>query len=50
MRVGIESVMSDLHYLKNGSCRNMVQLDFFAIDFDNILDKAREKSSAKKTV
>ena len=47
MRVGIKSVMSDLHYLKNGS-GDVVQLDYFAIDFDDILDQAEKKSSAEK--
>jgi hypothetical protein len=46
VRVGIESVMSDLHYLKNGS-GDVAQLDYFTIDFNDILDQA-EKSSVEK--
>jgi hypothetical protein len=41
--VGIESVMSELHYLKAGS-GDVAQLDFFARFFDSYLDKTYAQS------
>jgi hypothetical protein len=44
---GIESVMSDLHYLRKGSA-DVAQLHFFSKEFDNLIDKAHGDASSPK--
>jgi hypothetical protein len=44
---GIESVMTDLHYLRKGSA-DVAQLHFFSKEFDKLIDKAHGDASSPR--